>query len=130
MKKEEIRSIVGRDDADIQKLLQWLNTHEKVSLEYVHPHRDWVTISTSIRNVEKLFSCTLGYIVDATSGFEKIASVNRKYSIPESMKDIIEVCCAYFLINALPLTIIGYSILNSWSQVFHLILSPAGKLTL
>ena len=78
-------------------MLQWLNTHEKVSLDYVHPHRDWITISTSISNVEKLFSCTLGYILDATNGFEKIASVNRKYSIPESMKDIIEVCCVYSL---------------------------------
>ena len=91
MNREEIRSIVGRDETDIQSLLQWLNTHEKVILRDVHPHHDWITVSTTVRNVEKLFSCTLGFILDAKSGNEKIASVDRKYSIPDSMKDIIEV---------------------------------------
>lgn len=43
-----------------------------------------------MKNVEKLFSCTLGFITDKKSGYKKIASTNKKYTIPDTVKDVIE----------------------------------------
>lgn len=72
-------------------MIQWLNTFETVTLDSVHPHRDWITVTTSVKNVEKLFSCTLGFVIDKKSGDRKIASTNKKYVIPDSVKEIVEV---------------------------------------
>ena len=96
LKQSEIRSIVGREDADIQRVIEWMNTHETVTLDSIHPHRDWITVTTTVKNVEKLFSCTLGYVIDDQTGYKKIASTDRKYTIPDSLQDVIEVINPFF----------------------------------
>lgn len=83
--------MVGREENDIQKVIQWLNSYEETKLVSIHPHRDWITVSTTVRNVEKLFLCSLGFISDEETGYRKIAAVDRKYTIPEAVGDVIEV---------------------------------------
>ena len=73
-----------------------MNTHETVTLDSIHPHRDWITVTTTVKNVEKLFACTLGYVIDDETGYKKIASTDRKYTIPDSLQDVIEVKDLFF----------------------------------
>lgn len=58
LNQEQITAIVGRSDADIQRLSAWLSSHD-LKIDSVHPHRDWVTVSGAVSQIEALLECKL-----------------------------------------------------------------------
>lgn len=79
LSKSEITEIVGRDDSDIDRVAFWLRSFG-VSEYSVHPHRDWITATTTVATVEKLFSCSISNFVNTKSGRSKLATLGSYVS--------------------------------------------------
>ncbi|RYG69614.1 hypothetical protein EON64_02260 [archaeon] len=71
LKPSQVTEIVGRSDAEIQKLREWLAT-ENLQIDSVHPHRDWVTVSGTVDRIESLFQCKLGEYSNDVLGKRKV----------------------------------------------------------
>lgn len=71
LKKEQITAIVGRDDADFQKVSSFLDKFN-VKISSVHPHRDWIFVEATVEQVEKIFECQLASYFHQKMGINRI----------------------------------------------------------
>lgn len=88
LSKSEIASIVGRSDADIERLRAWVSKNGGRVVD-VHPHRDSIKISASAANIEKMFSCKLGEFVNKVTSQHRIMATGD-YSLPDELSDLVE----------------------------------------
>lgn len=73
LSQSEIADIVGRTDAELEDLHKWLAS-ENLKVESIHPHRDWVTVSATVSQVEKLLQCKLAQFSNEKLGQTKIGT--------------------------------------------------------
>lgn len=88
LKKEQITSIVGRDDTDFSALTTFFNANQ-MSVVSVHPHRDWIFVDATVSSVEKLFDCRLGQFQNKKMGIQRIGAVDG-YSIPSEISHLVK----------------------------------------
>lgn len=69
--QSQITEIVGRSDEEIARVSAWLAT-EGMTVESVHPHRDWITVSAKVNQIEKLLDCKLAQFTNEKLGQTKI----------------------------------------------------------
>lgn len=90
LKKEQITNIVGRSNEDITRFADWIYTTGAARDFTLSPHRDWIHAKLSISQIEKLFECELVTFENTKTSATKIGARDGIYSIPEEMKDLIE----------------------------------------
>ena len=88
LSKSEITLIVGREKSELDKITNWLASHG-VKVISIHPNKDWITASSSISIIEKMFECHIIKYVNSKTKQEKIGSKNG-YTIPFEMENLIE----------------------------------------
>lgn len=87
LKKEQITAIVGRDDADLQKVSSFLDKFN-VKISSVHPHRDWIFVDATVEQVEKIFECQLASYFHQKMGINRIGATGG-YSVPAEISDVV-----------------------------------------
>eukprot|EP01038_Epipyxis_sp_PR26KG_P006142 gene6142-8469_t len=88
LKQSDVTALVGRTDADILRIKNWIQAFPNTKIESVHPNRDWVFIKTTVKDVEEIFACKLASFRNKKTNAEKLVAVNG-YSIPDEMSDLI-----------------------------------------
>ena len=71
LKKDQITAIVGRDEADINKVNEFLAQHN-LKISSVHPHRDWIFVDATVQQVEKIFECQLASYFHKKMGITRV----------------------------------------------------------
>jgi len=74
LKDEQITEIVGRSDAEISWVQQWLTSQGIGKIESVNTHRDWIFVSATVEQIQKAFSCKLVSFKHAQTGAERIGA--------------------------------------------------------
>lgn len=87
LKKDQITEIVGRSKDEIDRITTFFEKHN-IKVEGVHPHRDWVFVSATKEQIEKVFECELSAFSNARTGASKIG-VKSSYSIPSDISDLV-----------------------------------------
>lgn len=88
LSKSQIADIVGLSETDIKRVTNWLSKNGAKSVS-VHPHRDWISATSTVENIEALFSCKLATFVNKRTSNVKI-SAQGSYSIPDDVSDIVD----------------------------------------
>jgi tripeptidyl-peptidase-1 len=87
LNKDQITELVGRSKAEIDRITAFFQS-QNVKIEGVHPHRDWLFVSATKDQIEKVFECELGSFANSRTGASKVG-VKGGYSIPSEISDLV-----------------------------------------
>lgn len=87
LKRDQIAEIVGRSKDEIDVVADFFRQNG-VKVEGVHPHRDWLFISATKTQIEKIFECELSSFGNTRTGMSKVG-VKRGYSVPSEISDLV-----------------------------------------
>lgn len=88
LKDEQITEIVGRSDAEINSVQEWLTSQGIGKIESINVHRDWIFVSATVEQIEKAFSCKLVTFKHAQTGAERIGA-QGSYTVPDEISKIV-----------------------------------------
>jgi len=87
LKKDQIAELVGRSKEEIDGITSFFQKHN-IKVEGIHPHRDWVFISATKEQIEKVFECELSTFTNTRTGVSKVG-VKHGYSVPAEISSLV-----------------------------------------
>jgi len=88
MKKEDVAALVGRSDADIERLRNFLKPFQG-TVTSVNDYKDWAYVTLTARAIENLFRCRLATFYNAAQNRYRVVAADT-YTIPDEIADILD----------------------------------------
>lgn len=96
--KSQVAALVGRSDADIARVEKWLND-AGAKIAEVHPHRDWLIVSATVAQVERLFECELVSVLNKRLSTTRLVAPGG-YSIADHVADVVHMVAGLTTVNS------------------------------